>query len=68
MSDSAAENTLSAKVHGVEALGSYKLVTADFEGQSVKIKIKREKEVPAETVFLTIPARHYCVYENEHLI
>ena len=52
----------------VEDLGSHKLVTADFEGQSAKIKIKLEQEVPSETVFLTIPARHCCVYEDEHLI
>ena len=52
----------------VEDLGSHKLVTADFEGESVKIKIKREQEVPAETVFLTISAGHCCVYENEHFI
>ena len=52
----------------VEDLGSHKLVTADFEGQSIKIKVKREQEVPAENVFLKIPAQHCCVYENEHLI
>jgi len=55
-------------VRRVEDLESHKLVTANFEGQSVKIKNKREQEVPDQTVFLTIPARHCCVYENEHLI
>jgi len=64
----ASENTVSAKVQRVEDLGSHKLVTADFEGQSIKIKVKREQEVPAENVFLKIPAQHCCVYENEHLI
>tara|TARA_B100000780_G_scaffold139839_1_gene97932 strand:- start:140 stop:481 length:342 start_codon:yes stop_codon:yes gene_type:complete len=68
LADAAAENTLSAQVRRVEDLESHKLVTANFEGQSVKIKNKREQEVPDQTVFLTIPARHCCVYENEHLI
>ena len=61
LADAAAKNTLSAQVRRVEDLGSHKLVTADFEGQSVKIKVKREREVSAKTVFLTIPARHCCV-------
>ena len=34
----------------------------------IKVKVKREQELPAENVFLTIPAQHCCVYENEPLI
>jgi glycerol transport system ATP-binding protein len=63
-----AENTVRAKVQRVEDLGNHKLVTADFQGQSIKVKVKREQEPPAENVFLTIPAQHCCVYEIEHLI
>ena len=68
LATASAENTVSAKVQRVEDLGNHKLVTADFQGQSIKVKVKREQELPAENVFLTIPAQHCCVYENEHLI
>ena len=34
----------------------------------IKVKVKREQELPAENVFLKIPAQRCCVYENEYLI
>ena len=68
LATASAENTVSANLWCVEDLGNHKLVTADFQGQSIKVKVKREQELPAENVFLTILALHCCVYENEHLI
>ena len=68
LATASAENTVSAKVQRVEDLGNHKLVTADFQGQSIKVKVKREQELPAENVFLKIPAQRCCVYENEYLI
>ena len=68
LATASAENTVSAKVQRVEDLGNHKLVTADFQGQSIKVKVKREQELPADTVLLSLPAQHCCVYENEHLI
>jgi len=49
-------------------MGNNKLLTAIFEGNSIKIKVKREVEVPEDIVFLKFPAEHCCVYQNEKLL
>ncbi len=66
--EAGAENTVAAQVQRVEDLGNHKLVTANFSGLSVKVKMKRDLSIPAETVHLQLPEANCCIYENEHLI
>ena len=67
-SDSIGENTILASIQSVDDWGNHKLVTADFDGNIIKIKVKRETEVPTDKVFLTLPAQHCCIYNNEILV
>ncbi|HAB39152.1 MAG TPA: ABC transporter ATP-binding protein [Rhodobacteraceae bacterium] len=66
--ETAGINTIKAQVQRVEDLGTHKLVSAIFDNQNVKIKVKRDQEVPLDSVSLEFPARHCCVYEKEQLI
>lgn len=68
ISHAAGKNTICASIQRVEDWGNTRLITAQFEGHSMKIKVKREVEVPTEMVFLKFPAQHCCVYQNETLI
>jgi glycerol transport system ATP-binding protein len=62
------KNTVQAIIENVDDWGNHKLISANFEGNSIKVKVKREVEVPAEKVFLKLPTKNCCVYENELLI
>ena len=62
------KNTVHASILNVDDWGNHKLVTADFDGNIIKIKVKRETEVPTDRAFLTLPAKHCCVYDNEILV
>ncbi len=68
LTNSVGGNTLRASVQNVEDMGNNKLLTAIFEGNSIKIKVKREVEVSEDIVFLKFPAEHCCVYQNEKLL
>ena len=68
LTNSVGGNTLRASVQNVEDMGNNKLLTAIFEGNSIKIKVKREVEVPEDIVFLKFPAERCCVYQNEKLL
>ena len=65
---SAGKNTIHANIESVDDWGNHKLITANFEGSNIKIKVKREVEVPTEKIYLKFPAQNCCVYENEMLI
>ena len=67
-SDVVGENTIHASIESVDDWGNHKLVTADFDGNIIKIKVKRETEVPTDRAFLMLPAHHCCVYDNEILV
>ena len=65
---SAGKNTVQANIESVDDWGNHKLISANFEGNSIKVKVKREIEVPAEKVFLNLPKKNCCIYENELLV
>ena len=65
---STAKNTVQAKVESVDDWGNHKLISANFEGNIIKVKVKREVEVPAENVYLKFPTNNCCIYENEILV
>jgi glycerol transport system ATP-binding protein len=65
---SAGKNTVHANIESVDDWGNHKLISANFEGSSIKVKVKREIEVPAEKVFLKFPTKNCCIYENELLV
>lgn len=65
---SAGKNTVQANIESVDDWGNHKLISANFEGNSIKVKVKREIEVPAEKVFLKLPTKNCCIYENELLV
>ena len=65
---SAGKNTVQANIESVDDWGNHKLISANFEGNSIKVKVKREIEVPAEKVYLKLPTKNCCVYENELLV
>ena len=68
LTKSAGKNTVQANIESVDDWGNHKLISANFEGSSIKVKVKREIEVPAEKVFLKFPTKNCCIYENELLV
>ena len=61
-------NTVKVEINRIEDLGNYKLITAKMGKFTIKSKVNRETEVPAQNVKLHIPAEKCCVYENDKLI
>jgi glycerol transport system ATP-binding protein len=68
LTKSAGKNTVQANIESVDDWGNHKLISANFEGSSIKVKVKREIEIPAEKVFLKFPTKNCCIYENELLV
>ena len=62
------ENLIDVNVEKVEDLGNYKLITAKMGDFTIKSKVTRETEIPAQEVKLHIPAEKCCVYEDNKLI
>ena len=61
-------NTVKVEINRLEDLGNNKLITAKMGKFTIKSKVNRETEVPAQNVKLHIPAEKCCVYENDKLI
>ena len=62
------ENIIHCKVQLVEDFGNYKLITANFDENIIKAKVKRESEVPSESIKLYFPLQNCCLYHQEKLI
>ena len=61
-------NAVEALIERVEDLGNYRLVTARADDTTIKIKVKREEELPAEKAWVVFPAERCCVYADERLV
>lgn len=56
-------------VQRVADMGEFRLITAEFEGHEVKIKLPVEAgEVASEQMTVTFPSQWVCLYRNERLI
>ena len=61
-------NSLQADISRVEDFGNYQLITTQVDKVTIKIKVKREAEIPDGTVWVVFPADKCCVYANEKLV
>ena len=62
------ENTVEANINLVEDFGNYKLISATNDNIQIKVKVKRESVIPEDKIFLEIPSKHCCIYNNEELV
>jgi glycerol transport system ATP-binding protein len=61
-------NSFQTTIERVEDFGNYKVVTARIQDMSVKIKTKREAELPASETWLQFPPENCCIYEDGQLV
>ncbi len=66
--DQNAENTILAQPNEVQDFGNYKLLTATFGENIIKVKYDRKMGIPADQVHLQLPATRCNIYENDRLI
>ena len=66
--DTIGQNTIPARVQRVEDLGNHKLVSAISYDLDIKVKVHRNAAIPAEQVYLDLPAENCCVYADEILV
>ena len=66
--DAGHENSIVAQVQRVEDLGNYKLVSSMFGEFTIKVKVERDMEIPADTINLQFPEDNCCVYANDELV
>ena len=61
---------LPVRVERLQDVGTYLLLTADFEGNAVRARLNSQAQAPApgETVWLSALNTHTCFYRDEELI
>ena len=57
-----------ALIERVEDLGNYRLVTARAGEMKIKIKVKRQEEIPTEKAWVAFPAERCCIYADGRLV
>ena len=62
------DNAIEAKIDHIEDFGNYRLVTAQAGNLSVKVKVKREVELPSDKAWVMFPADRCCVYADDEII
>ena len=62
------ENLLEVNIQKIEDFGNFKLLTANMGNLTIKSKVNRETEIPAQNVKLYFPADKCCVYEDSKLV
>ena len=63
-----AENVIKTSVKRVEDFGNFKLLTTQIGKFTIKTKVSREVEVPAESIELFFPVDKCCIYFENKLI
>jgi len=66
--DNQVENSVAAKVVGVEDQGFCKIVTAQFDGVKLKARIKDNRATPEGDCWLTFPIDKVKIYKDERLV
>jgi glycerol transport system ATP-binding protein len=61
-------NSLQADVSRIEDFGNYRLVTTQVDDMTIKVKVKREADIPDGSVWVVFPAERCCVYVDETLV
>ena len=62
------ENLVEVIIQKIEDFGNFKLLTASMGSLTIKSKVNRETEIPAQNVKLYFPADKCCVYEDSKLV
>ena len=62
------ENLLEVNIQKIEDFGNFKLLTANMGNLTIKSKVNRETEIPAQNVKLYFPADKCCVYEDSKIV
>ncbi|MBL4670840.1 MAG: TOBE domain-containing protein [Arenicella sp.] len=59
---------LDALVTNIEDLGSYKIVTVELAGETIKARIEEDDWVPADRVYMSFPLPWLKLYADEYLV
>lgn len=62
------EHSFEVPVKSVEDQGSFRIVSVDFEGHTLKARISENDRVPDSTAFLSFPKEWVRLFENEKLL
>lgn len=68
VNDSPANGGVPAEVTGVEDQGFCKIVTAEFDGNVIKARIKDNRTLPLGDCWLTFPLDKVKIYSDERLV
>ncbi|MGE8069606.1 ABC transporter ATP-binding protein [Pseudomonas sp. NPDC089569] len=66
--EEAFDDALRAQVIHVEDLGTYKIMTLNLDGVSLKVRLAEDKPVPQGTAYISFPAQWLMVYADEFLL
>ena len=59
---------MEVNIQKIEDFGNFKLLTANMGNLTIKSKVNRETEIPAQNVKLYFPADKCCVYKDSKLV
>ncbi|MGE7960025.1 ABC transporter ATP-binding protein [Pseudomonas sp. NPDC089530] len=62
------EEALQADVLHVEDLGTYKILTLNLDGATLKVRLAEDKPVPQGRAYISFPAQWLMVYADEYLL
>ncbi|MEH0022673.1 MAG: ABC transporter ATP-binding protein [Desulfobacter sp.] len=62
------EGGFEVNVKGVEDQGSHRIVSVDFEGETLKARIAENDRVPDTTAWITFPKEWIRLFADEHLL
>jgi glycerol transport system ATP-binding protein len=62
------DDAMCADVTYVEDLGTYKILTLNLAGQSLKVRLQEDKPVPQGQAWISFPAQWLMLYADEFLL
>jgi glycerol transport system ATP-binding protein len=62
------DGAMRAHVVHVEDLGTYKIMTLDLDGATLKVRLAEDKPVPEGTAYISFPGQWLMVYADEFLL
>lgn len=62
------DDAMCADVTYVEDLGTYKILTVNLAGQSLKVRLQEDKPVPQGQAWISFPAQWLMLYADEFLL
>ncbi|MCG6201710.1 ABC transporter ATP-binding protein [Psychromonas antarctica] len=57
-----------SEVEFVEDLGTYKIISLKFEGQTIKARLQEDQKVPHGQVYISFPEQWLMLYIDEYLV